>query len=64
MSLEILFCAAPLILRTGRELRALAITLALVTLCGGICFLLFPAELDFPIPQELGFCAGLFRFAD
>lgn len=64
MSIYVLFWAAPFILRTRRELRALAMTLALVTLCGGICFLLFPTELDFPVPQDLGFCAELFRFAD
>ncbi len=64
MSIYILFWAAPFILRTRRELRALGITLAFVTLCGGICFLLFPAELDFSVPQDLGVCAELFRFAD
>ncbi len=64
MSIYVLFWAPPFILRSRRELRALAIALAAATLCGGICFLLFPAELDFPVTQELGICAGLFRFAD
>lgn len=64
VSIYILFCAIPFILQTRRQLKALAITQALVTLCGGICFLLFPAELDFPVPRDLGMCAGLFRFAD
>jgi membrane-associated phospholipid phosphatase len=64
MSIYVLFWIAPFILRTRRALRALAITLALVTFCGGISFLLFPAELDFPARQDLGICAELFRFAD
>lgn len=64
MSIYILFCAAPFTLHTRRELRALVITLALVTLCAGICFLLFPAELDFAVPRDLGMSADLFRFAD
>lgn len=63
-SIFILFYASPFILRTRRELRALAITLGLTTLCAGICFLLFPAELGFSIPRDLGVCAPVFRLAD
>ena len=64
MSIYILFWIAPLILRIRRELRALMVTHAVVTACAGICFLLFPAETDFPIPRDLGVSADLFRFAD
>jgi membrane-associated phospholipid phosphatase len=64
MSIYLLFWSAPFILRTQRQLRALAITLAAVTLCGGICFLLLPAEVAFPPPRELGGWAQLFHFAD
>ena len=64
MSIYILFCAIPFILRTRRELSALANTLASATLCGGICFLLFPAEVGFTVPHDLGMSDQMFRFAD
>ena len=66
MSLYLLFFLATFILRTRREFRGLVITLALVILCGGIGFLLFPADLAFAPPREenLGIWAGLFHFAD
>ena len=64
MSLYLLFLGAPFILRTREYLRALAVTLATVTLCAGICFLLLPGELAFPPPGELGRWAELFRLAD
>ena len=64
MSIYLLFAVAPFILHSRRELRALVITFALVTLCAGVCFLLFPAELDFPIPPDLGTSVALFHLAD
>jgi hypothetical protein len=66
MSIYVLFLAAPFILRSRRELRALVATLAVVILCGGIGFLLFPLELGFAPPREaeLGAWAELFHFAD
>ena len=64
MSIYLLFLGAPFILRTRQQLRALVVTLATVTLCGGICFLLLPAEIAFLPPRELGRWAELFHFAD
>jgi len=66
MSIYVLFWMAPFVLRTRREFRALVLTLAVAIFCGGIGFLLFPAELAFAPPQEkdLGIWAGLFHFAD
>jgi membrane-associated phospholipid phosphatase len=66
MSIYLLFWMAPFILRTRREFRALVITLAFAILCGGVGFLLFPADLAFAQPREedLGMWAGMFHFAD
>ena len=66
MSIYLLFLAAPFILRTRHEFRALVSTLAFVIFCGGIGFLLFPGELAFAPPRkgELGMWAGLYHFAD
>jgi membrane-associated phospholipid phosphatase len=64
MSLYGLFAIAPFILRTKRELRALAATLATAIVVGGICFLLFPAELAFPEPTKLGEWQKLYAVAD
>lgn len=64
MSIYPLFWIAPFILRTREQLCALAVTLAAVTLIAGICFLLFPAELAFPVHHHLGRFPELFRLAD
>jgi len=65
MSIYLLFVLAPFVLRTRQELRAAVATLAVITLAGGIGFLLFPAEVAFPPPPEsaLGIWAGLYHFA-
>jgi len=66
MSIYLLFWMAPFVLRTRREFRALVITLAFAIFCGGIGFLLFPANLAFAQPreEELGIWAGMFHLAD
>ena len=66
MSVYLLFLLAPFILRTRREFRAAVWTMAFVILCGGIGFLLLPAELAFtpPSQEQLGGWAGLYRVAD
>jgi membrane-associated phospholipid phosphatase len=66
MSIYLLFWMAPFVLRTRREFRALVITLAFAIFCGGIGFLLFPADLAFAPPreEELGIWAAMFNFAD
>jgi membrane-associated phospholipid phosphatase len=66
MSIYGLFWMAPFVLRTRREFRALVVTVAVAIFCGGIGFLLFPADLAFAPPreEELGIWAGLFHFAD
>jgi membrane-associated phospholipid phosphatase len=66
MSIYLLFLAAPFILRERHEVRALVGTLALIILCSGLGFLLFPASLAFATPgeEELGGWSGLFHLAD
>jgi membrane-associated phospholipid phosphatase len=64
MSIYLLFFAAPFVLRTRRELTALASIQALAILIAGLGFFLLPAQLAFPPPQNLGPWEGLFRFAD
>jgi membrane-associated phospholipid phosphatase len=66
MSTYALFIAAPFVLRTRREISALAVAEALTIFVAGICFLLIPARLAFPTPSdsELGIWRALFRYAD
>jgi membrane-associated phospholipid phosphatase len=63
LSLYLLFWMAPFILHSRRELKALAVTLAVVTLGAGACFLVLPAETAFPPPGNMGIWTGLVRFA-
>jgi len=56
--------AAPVILRSRRELFALFASHAAATVVAGVCFLLFPAELAYPKPTELGMHSSIFHFAD
>jgi membrane-associated phospholipid phosphatase len=64
MSLYLLFAAAPLVLRTRRELNALSATLAVVILVAGLGFLALPAELAYDADREWGVWAGWFAVAD
>ncbi len=66
MSIYLLFLAAPFVLRTRREIATLARAQALAILIAGICFLLIPAQLNFPPASdvELGIWRPLFRTAD
>jgi membrane-associated phospholipid phosphatase len=63
LSLYPLFCLAPFVLRTRRELAALTRTLAVVTLAAGVCFLLIPGLPVFPPPRDLGGWEGPVLFA-
>jgi membrane-associated phospholipid phosphatase len=63
MSIYLLLWSPAFILRTRRELRALAITLTAVIFVAGLCFLLLPAEAAFPPPGDLGLWSGLVRGA-
>ena len=54
MSIYVSFWMAPFILRTRSELQGLVVTLAVVTLIGGVFFLLFPSEIKFPPPGDMG----------
>jgi membrane-associated phospholipid phosphatase len=63
MSIYLLVAGAPFVLRSRRELLALALTLDAEILAAGIVFLLFPVQLAFPAPTQLGALPGLFRFA-
>jgi hypothetical protein len=64
MSIYLLFAAAPLVLRTRRELNRLWIMLAGVILIAGVCFLAFPAELAYDADRAWGAWAGWFAIAD
>ena len=59
-----LFVVAPFLLRTERELRALAAALAAAIVVAGVCFLLWPAEPAFLRPNDLGIWAPLYHAAD
>ena len=48
MSIYLIFLPAPFVMRSRRELNALAIALAKVILIAGVGFLVFPAQLGFP----------------
>jgi membrane-associated phospholipid phosphatase len=63
LSVNLLFVLAPFVLRTGRQLRAFAATLALAVLAAGPCFLLLPAAAAFPPLGDLGAWDGPVRFA-
>src|SRR5205823_1135622 len=64
MSIYLLFCSAPFILRERGEFLTLAITLDVIILAGGIGFLLIPSQLAFAPSSDLGAFPNLFRFAD
>ena len=64
VSLHGLFALTPFVLRTRRELLALAVSCNLAVLLAGIGFLLVPADLAYPPPPELGTFPALFSFAD
>jgi membrane-associated phospholipid phosphatase len=63
LSIYCLFAMPVFVLRTSRELCALAAMLVVVILCAGIGFLLVPAEAAFPPAGEMGRWAPLVRFA-
>ena len=62
LSLDLVFVPAPFILRSRRELQALALSLASATAVAGVGFLLLPAELAYPY-SDPGAWSGLFAFA-
>lgn len=64
MSIYPLFWLGPFVLRARQELRALVACMGLVTFCGGIAFLLFPAELAFAPTSVPQFWMPLFSVAD
>ncbi len=61
LSLNLIFIPAPFILRTRRELQALALSLVVMTTVAGIGFLLFPAELAYS-SRDPGAWSVLFDF--
>ncbi len=63
LSANLLFWSPAFILRNRRELHALAVTLAVVILVAGCCFLLVPAEVAFPPPGAMGAWTGLVQLA-
>ena len=65
-SLHLIYSVAPFILRTRPEMNALAVAWFLMTLVGGIAFLVIPFEPGFPPPDssQMGMWRGMFEFAD
>jgi membrane-associated phospholipid phosphatase len=64
VSMNGLFVLAPFLLRSRRELVALAGALVSAILIAGVGFILWPAEPAFPQPQDLGIWTELFHAAD
>lgn len=64
MSIYLLFMAGPFVVRERKEFISLIVALALATFCGGIGFLLLPAQPAYPPPGDLGVWATLFHLAD
>jgi membrane-associated phospholipid phosphatase len=62
LSLDLVFLAAPFVLRRRRELKALALCLAAVTAVAGVGFLLIPAEPAYP-PRDAGAWSAPFAVA-
>ncbi len=58
----VLFALPPFVLRTRRELDALAAALAAVMLAAGVVFLLVPAAPAFPPPGDMGAWGPAVRF--
>jgi membrane-associated phospholipid phosphatase len=65
-TLHVAYSIAPFILRTRPEMNAMAATWVLITLAGGVVFLIIPFEVGFPVPSdaELGVWRSLYRLAD
>lgn len=64
MSIYLLFAAGPFVVRERKEFVSLIVALAASTFCGGIGFLLLPAQPAYPPTGDLGVWSGLFHFAD
>jgi membrane-associated phospholipid phosphatase len=64
LSIYPLFWLGPFVLRRPSELHALVKVLGLTTLCGGIGFLLLPAELAYGTPAPSSPWASMFALAD
>jgi membrane-associated phospholipid phosphatase len=62
LSLDLVFLLVPFVLRSTRELQALALSLSAVTAVAGIGYLLFPAELAYA-PRDPGAWSALFALA-
>jgi predicted protein tyrosine phosphatase len=61
MSIDLFFVTGPFLCCQRQELTTLARRLALTTLLGGACFLLFPYRLKFEKPDVDGWTGALFR---
>jgi hypothetical protein len=61
LSMVLVFPPAPFILRSRRQLEALALSLVVATAVAGISYLLFPAQLAYPC-RDPGAWSGLFAF--
>jgi membrane-associated phospholipid phosphatase len=65
-SLHLIYAVAPFILRNRGEMNGLAVVWFLMTLVGGICFLVIPFEPGFPPPDpaSMRIWRGMYEFAD
>jgi membrane-associated phospholipid phosphatase len=63
MSVYPLFVMAPFVLRSQKKVVSLFLTLGTITFVAGICFLIFPADLHFPLQQDSASWAWLMEFA-
>ena len=65
-SLHVIYAAAPFILRTRPEMHGLVLVWSVMTLIGGILFLIIPFEPGFPQPDSsrMGIWKGMYEFAD
>ncbi len=65
-SLHVIYSLAPFILRTRPEMHSLVLVWFLMTLVGGIVFLIIPFEPGFlpPDSSDMGMWQGMFEFAD
>ena len=67
MSVDLFFVLAPLVVRTGRELRAYAVRMATALAVAGVCFVLLPMRFAFthpPVPGVLGWILDAFQHVD
>src|SRR5262249_55990269 len=64
LSVPVMLCVAPVIMRTKRELLPLFFTLTAQLAVAGLCHLIYPLSPAWPPHAVDGFATGAFRVAD